>query len=107
MSPMDESHETPIACDMAALTPDERDRRGELADHLHTAILEMREGADGYAFRYPADLLPTATAFVALERRCCPFFRFVLDLESDDGPLWLSITGRAGVKAFIAAELGL
>jgi len=92
---------------MAALTPDERDRRQALADHLHAATQQMQERADGYAFRYPAALLLTAAAFVALERRCCPFLRFALDVTPDDGPLWLAITGHEGVKAFIAAELGL
>ncbi len=104
---MDRPETTPLACDMAALTPDERGRRQMLAAQLHTATQEMREQTDGYAFRYPAALLLTAAAFVALERRCCPFFRFALNVEPDDGPLWLSITGQQGVKAFIAAELGL
>ncbi len=92
---------------MTALTPGERDRRQTLAAQLHAATQEMRERRDGYAFRYPAALLQTAAAFVALERRCCPFFRFALDVASDDGPLWLAITGQQDVKAFIAAELGL
>ncbi len=104
---MDRPETTPLACDMTALTPDERDRRQTLAAQLHAATQEMRERRDGYAFRYPAALLLTAAGFVALERRCCPFFRFALDVESDNGPLWLAITGQEDVKAFIAAELGL
>ena len=104
---MDRPETAPCACDIAALTPDERERRQALADQLYAATQEMQERVDGYMFRYPAALLPTVAAFVTLERRCCPFFRFALDVEPDDGPLWLTITGHEGVKAFIAAELGL
>ncbi len=104
---MDGPEMTPFACDMAALTPEERERRQALADQLHAATQQMQERADGYAFRYPAALLLTAATFVALEQRCCPFFRFTLDVEPDDGPLWLSITGHEGVKTFIATERGL
>jgi hypothetical protein len=39
--------------------------------------------------------------WIALERRCCPFFRFQLDVEGETGPVWLRLTG-AGVKEFLA-----
>ncbi len=97
----------PVACDMAALDVAERERRQALADQIAAATEEVREEADGYAFRCQAALLPVVAAFVGLERRCCPFFRFTLALEPDDGPLWLIIAGRVGVKAFLRAELGL
>lgn len=35
-----------------------------------------------------------------------PFFGFSLDLEPEGGELWLSLTGRDGVKPFIQAEIG-
>ncbi len=34
-------------------------------------------------------------------------FHFVREVEPDGGPLWLRLTGQAGVKAFIQTELGL
>ncbi len=99
--------ETPLACDLHALNATEQKRRQALAERLHAAGQEVRELPDGYAFRFPADLYLVVANFVALERRCCPFFRFEMDLEADGGPLWLRITGRAGVKDFVRAELGL
>ena len=36
----------------------------------------------------------------------CPFSRFGLEVAPDGGPLWLSITGEWGAKAFLVAELG-
>ncbi len=98
---------SPLACDLSALDVTERDRRQILAERLHVAPQDMRDLSDGYAFRYPADLCLAVAEFIALERRCCPFFRFVLELEPDGGPLWLRLTGLPGVKAFIRSELGL
>ena len=62
---------------------------------------------DGYAFRFPptADLLQKAATFIARERKCCPFYDFTLRVEREGGPLWLHLTGREGVKAFIQAEM--
>jgi hypothetical protein len=63
---------------------------------------------DGYAFelRNDSDVLLRAAEFISLERLCCPFFRFELQVERDGGSVWLSLTGRDGVKPFIMAEIG-
>jgi len=39
-----------------------------------------------------------------LERKCCPFFDFELDLHGEDGGLWLILKGREGVKQFIQTD---
>jgi hypothetical protein len=63
---------------------------------------------DGYAFRLSndSDLLLRLAVFVDLERRCCPFFGFNIEVEPEGGPLWLKLTGRDGVKPFIRVEIG-
>jgi len=104
---MDTTPQTAPACNLHALDAAQRAEHTRLAHHLHILAHETRELPDGYAVRYPADALPTVAAFVALERRCCPFFRFALTLDPADGPLHLSITGPAGTKAILAAETGL
>ena len=98
--------ERPLACDLSALDLSERERRQALASRLAAVTAETQELAGGYAFRYAAEMLPVVTEFTGLERRCCPFFRFAIEIEPDGGPLWLRIGGRPGVKAFIMAELG-
>lgn len=104
---MDTAETTSIACTIGALDAREQARRRDLAARMRAATRQMRELPDGYAFRYPVDLYLAIAEFIALERRCCPFFRFVLEVEPDGGPLWLRLTGRPGVKAFIQTELGL
>lgn len=104
---VDATRESPIACDMSAIDPGLRAGHVATGAQLFRAAEEIREFADGYAFRLPADadaLLKTAE-FISLERLCCPFLGFALEVEPEGGPLWLRLTGREGVKAFIREEV--
>jgi hypothetical protein len=96
--------EIPIACDLTAIPAEYREQHSAIAEQLFAAVLEIRELPDGYAFRLPEEpgMLLKAAEFVSLERLCCPFFGFVLEIEPAGGPLWLKLTGGAGVKEYIA-----
>lgn len=96
-----------FTCNPEALTPKERQRHAEVYRRLHEACKEVRELPNGYAWRFApeSELLQTAAEFVTLERRCCPFFTFTLDLERDDGPLWLRLTGEPGAKEVLKEKL--
>ena len=39
------------------------------------------------------------------ERKCCPFFRFDITVEPDEGPIWLEIGGSDRVKQFVADNI--
>lgn len=95
-----------IACDPAALTPEQRRRYSALSAQLARAVQEVRELPDGYALRYATDdaTWMLAAEFVSLERRCCPFFVFTLILDQHRH-VWLQLTGPQGVKAFLTTEL--
>ncbi len=97
----------PLACNLAAMTPEQRQRYGEIKNRLRSAAQEVKELPNGYAFRYVPDpaLLMTAAEFTTLESRCCPFFSFVLEIHSGGGPLWLRITGPKAAKPFIKEAL--
>lgn len=107
----DEAHavrESPIACDMSAIEPGLRAQHVTTGEQVFRAVSEIRELPDGYAFRLSSDsdtLLKTAE-FVSLERLCCPFLGFALEVEPEGGAVWLRLTGREGVKAFIREEVG-
>ena len=47
--------ESPFACNMKALTADQRKRHTALIKRLFAVKQEIRELPDGYAFRYAAD----------------------------------------------------
>ena len=97
-------NESPIACQMNALSVTERLRRAELLAELRKVTRAVQELADGFAFEFVAgaETWKSAAEFVMLERRCCPFLSFSLGAESEDGPMWVRITGRDGVKDFVA-----
>jgi hypothetical protein len=101
--------ESPFVCNMLALDAEGRRRHSAVTKKMKAAVKEMKELPDGYAFRFPAEqstILLTAE-FIARERLCCPFFTFELAAEQEDGPLWLRLRGRDGVKDFIKAEFGI
>lgn len=86
-----------------------RQRKDTITHEVFRHTEEITELADGFAFRFPA-FEPWAArilAFIADERQCCPFFRFELVVEPDDGPVQLSLRGSQAVKAFVLGELGI
>ena len=103
-----ETKESPLACDMSAIGPGLRGRHVANAGELFRAVEQIRELPGGYAFRLPADAdtLLKAAEFISLERLCCPFLGFALEVEPEGGAVWLRLTGREGVKAFIQEEVG-
>lgn len=94
----------PLACNMAAFTPEQRARHDELAGLLFSASGERHALPEGYSVALPADHWLLAAEFAALERLCCPFITFALHLESGADHLTLRLTGGEGVKAVIQAE---
>src|SRR5262245_10059753 len=102
------TRESPFACDMNAIAPDERPQHLATIETLFGLVQEMTELPNGYKFRLPSEphVWMLASDFVALERLCCPFFDFNLGIEREHGAIHLSLTGRDGVKPFIMAEVG-
>ena len=96
-------------CNAKALNKTERDRYNQLTAEVARARLEIRELPDGYAFRVQQETVAIAdlAEWISFERKCCPFFSFEIELERDNGPLWLKLKGREGVKPFIRSEFNL
>lgn len=101
------SKESPIACDMSPIEPSRREHHIATGKEVFRAIAEIRELPDGYAFQLPDDpnMLVKLAEFISLEKLCCPFLGFVIEVEAEGGPVWLRLTGREGVKAFIREEV--
>jgi hypothetical protein len=101
--------EQPFFCDLTALDASQRKHHRELTERLRESVKEVRELADGYAFRLAAETeqITLVAEWVTLERLCCPFFDFQLEVGSREKPLWLRITGRPGVKPFMQSEFGI
>lgn len=97
---------SPIACNLGALDGDEQRRRAELAHTVVGHATATTETTDGYALRFDEDaaLLRDVIDWIALERRCCPFLRFELTFDPENGPFWLRLGGGPGVKEFLSAN---
>lgn len=95
-----------FACRLGALTPVERAQQKELRATLLQGTTRVADDAEGFTFHFAADVPPaTVIAWVQMERRCCPFLRFTLDVPEEDGPSRLRVWGAPGAKAFVAAEM--
>jgi hypothetical protein len=99
--------ETPsIACRLDLLSTTERRREQELLGLARQRLGAARETAAGYRFAVPPDWLGEAGELLGLERRCCPFLAFTLEIAADQGEVTLHIHGGAGVKTFVAQTFG-
>jgi hypothetical protein len=94
-------------CNMSALDPEQRKRYDILTKDVMAKHLEIKELADGYGFRFPNNrsLFTALSEWATLEQLCCPFLTLTLELQRDQGPIWLKASGEDGVKDFLRAEL--
>jgi hypothetical protein len=98
------SSESPLACDLDAISAGDRPRYNELRRMVGTAVTGKRELPDGIAVRIATERMSLAqlAEWISFERKCCPFFEFRIEVAPKSGPVWLSLTGRPGVKEFLA-----
>jgi hypothetical protein len=94
---------------MSALDQEQRKRHDILTKDLLAKHLAIEELSDGYGIRfaYSRSLFTSLSEWATLEQLCCPFLTFTLELQRDQGPIWLKATGNDGVKDFLRAELGI
>jgi hypothetical protein len=96
----------PIACNLKALSSQQRKQLEQTGEHVISAITASRDLNDGYEFRIDsakASLIDVAQ-WLELWRRCCPFYEFQIDFHAADASLWLSVKGRPGVKEYIRVD---
>jgi arsenate reductase (thioredoxin) len=101
--------QSPLACDLTAIPADQREAHLVKSRELFSQFQEFRELPDGYQFRFASlpNLITRLAEFISLEKLCCPFLNFAIEVDAEDGPVWLRLSGREGVKAFIREEIGL
>jgi hypothetical protein len=95
----------PIAC---SLTPAEfRDREAKLLVQFRSAVVEVGELQEGYAFRLPGDgkWITLVADLIVAERECCPFLTFELAALPNKGQLIVRVIGSPGAKEFVKSVL--
>jgi hypothetical protein len=98
-------NESPLACNLDAFTAAERPRYSELRKMIASAVIGRRELPDGIALQIATDRVTLANVaeWISMERKCCPFFDFRIEVAREAGPVWLSLSGRPGVKEFLSS----
>jgi hypothetical protein len=96
-----------IACNWNAIPPENRDKHMIVGKHVFASVQEVKDLPDGYAFRLLPDstMLINLAEYISNDRLCCRFVRFSVDVEPDEGPFWLRLTGGEGVKAYIQTTM--
>jgi hypothetical protein len=102
------NEDLPVACEMRALSREERERQAELLARVRARIAGRVELSDGFELRLPAEgaSFVEAAEWIALERRCCRFAGFELAWR-DDREFTIRLSGPAGSKEVFAAAMGL
>jgi hypothetical protein len=97
----------PISCSLHAFDAEQETRYRALKQTLRATMQEVREMENGFAFVFPADasVCLAAMEFATLERLCCPFLTFQLELSPKSGPLTLVLSGPPGAKEILAEAL--
>ena len=101
--------DTPLMCIPLATT--DREEKDSLWADLKAAFINLTDVRNGFRIRFhaPPALLEKIGRLISLERTCCQFLHIRLDVlpVASDGKeiMELSLTGRAGVKQFLASAL--
>jgi len=98
--------ELPIFC---TLQPDElRLRREQLLSELGRRVQKQEDRPEGYRLEFTSgdDALMLVASVVEAERQCCRFLRFAIQVEPEDGPIYLDLSGPPGTREFLAGVLG-
>ena len=97
--------DAPLACNSKAISAARRPRYNDLIKRLRIAVQDRSELADGYTYRLDTKkiTLPEVAEWITMERLCCPFLTFQLDVRGN-GDSWLTMRGPEGAKAILGAE---
>lgn len=97
------AEETKLACKLT--TAELQQRKKTVVAALKRLLLEKTEIENGFRYKFDSSdaNLDLLNDFIKTERMCCDFFKFQLTIE--EGIAWLVLSGPAGTKEFIKAEL--
>ena len=96
----------PIAC---TLDPAALDERRALLRQVLGGVTEVIRSPTGLVLRFGAGGVSVAALgrIIELERACCPFLEFRLEVASNNGAVVLHLTGPDGSGEFLVHELGI
>ena len=99
----------PLACNSNAFDAQQRVRYGELKRALLPRALGISNLVNGLEVSHQADAqtILELAEFATLERLCCPFLTFNLEIAPNQAGSKLTLSGPDGTATFLRHELGL
>lgn len=95
------SAQIPIVC---ALTDKQlQKRRKDFLDKAAESLIDSAELENGFRFHFPLEnsILHDLAEIIDLERKCCPFLNFSLNLQAGDDFVSLELTGAEDAKDIV------
>jgi hypothetical protein len=102
---MKKLNDVPTACSLT--TAEFRDREAILFAEFRSAVVEIEELQDGYAFslRGDGESIALAGKLIMAERECCHFLAFEIVAQPNKGPVVVRVTGPTESKEFLRTIL--
>jgi hypothetical protein len=93
-----------LACNIQAINAVQRPRYNDLVSRLRAAMRDRKELRDGYEYLLDSTkiTLPEVSEWITMERLCCPFLIFQLEVAGED--YRLTMRGPDGAKALLEEE---
>jgi hypothetical protein len=97
-----------LACNLNAISADQRPRYNELVNRLRSAVQSRTDLPDGYTYHLKVEnmTLLELAEWITIERVCCPFLSFHIDITGEASPS-LTLRGPGESKAILNAALSL
>jgi hypothetical protein len=95
----------PVACDLSQLTFEQREREKSLLGWFRSHATNPTETEEGFTCTFDAssETLIALGELMALERLCCPFLSFRLEVSAASSAT-LHLLGRGAAREIIAKE---
>lgn len=92
-----------LACNTKAISSSERPRYNDLVQNIRRSLRDRRELTDGYTFRLSEQSisLTDVAEWIRMERLCCPFLVFRLEIAGSAADIQLTLRGPSGTKAIL------
>jgi hypothetical protein len=109
MATPEETAARQLVCELSAIDAADRIRHKNLLLKLGSAHTDCSETSDGFSIRMDPHRMPLheLAEWIELEHLCCPFLTLILEVRAGEADVWLTITGPAGAKPIIAAEIAV
>jgi len=98
-----DANEPVLACNTKAISAAERPRYSELVQKIRLSLRGRRELPDGYVFQLAEKSISLAEVaeWIRMERLCCPFLVFRLEIAGPPADMELTLRGPSGTKTIL------